>query len=245
MRPNGNRQALRAHSGAISKAGAIPIPSGLLCLPVLCLSYKKRTQISEQHLRQMVEADHDRESTAPSQISVIDSTALICVTYIRVAVTGTPDLAPLQALTRVEGIYCRFRLLPESVTDHAMLSKHSNDVAPELVSSSEEDEDDRPSALLSAVPGGISAAVRTLHMVLMDSVHCPDSVMSSGMAAEGSVAYAKTTTTLYEHGCTANAVCRSQLPRLHLGLPARPATIVERGMALCLWSRSVVSDPES
>ena len=32
----------------------------------------------------------------------------------------------------------------------------------------------------------------------MDSVHLPDAVMSSGMVADGSVAYAKTATTLYE-----------------------------------------------
>ena len=32
----------------------------------------------------------------------------------------------------------------------------------------------------------------------MDSVHCPDAVMSSGMVADGSVACAKTITTLYE-----------------------------------------------
>jgi hypothetical protein len=32
----------------------------------------------------------------------------------------------------------------------------------------------------------------------MDSVHLPDAVMSSGMVADGSVAYAKTTTTLYK-----------------------------------------------
>jgi hypothetical protein len=54
-------------------------------LPALRLSYKKRAQISEQHLRQMV------ESTAPSQLSLVDSTPLFGVTYIRVAVTGTPD----------------------------------------------------------------------------------------------------------------------------------------------------------
>jgi hypothetical protein len=64
-----------------------------------------------------------------------------------------------------------------------MLLEHSKDVAPELVSSLEEDEDDRPSALKSAVPGGTSAAasvdkVRTRHIILMDSIHCPDAVMS-------------------------------------------------------------------
>ncbi len=69
---------------------------------------------------------------------------------------------------------------------------HSNDVAPELVSSSEEDEDDRICALLSAAPGGTSAAApgdkgRTRHVVIMDSVHLPDAVMSSGMVADGSV----------------------------------------------------------
>jgi hypothetical protein len=82
-------------------------------------------------------------------------------------------------------------------------SEHSNDVAPEIVSSSEENEDDRPRALLSAVPSGTSAAApgdkdRTRHVVIMDSVHFPDAVMNSGMVADGSVAYAKTTTTLYE-----------------------------------------------
>ncbi len=59
---------------------------------------------------------------------------------------------------RVEGIYHRFRLLCESVTDNAAPSEHSDFVAPELVSSSEGDEDDRTCALLSAVPGGTSAA---------------------------------------------------------------------------------------
>ena len=71
------------------------------------------------------------------------------------------------------------------------------------MSSSEEDEDDRPRALLSAVPGGTSAAApgdkdRTRHVVIMDFVHLPDAVMSSGMVADGSVACAKTITTLYE-----------------------------------------------
>ena len=71
------------------------------------------------------------------------------------------------------------------------------------MSSSEEDEDDRPCALLSAVPGGTSAATpgdkdRTRHVVIMDFVHLPDAVMSSGMVADGSVACAKTITTLYE-----------------------------------------------
>jgi hypothetical protein len=41
--------------------------------------------------------------------------------------------------------------------------------------------------------------VLTRHIVLMDSVHCPDAVLSSGMAADGSVANAKTTITLYKH----------------------------------------------
>ena len=167
------------------------------------LSNKKRTQISEQLLRQMVEASNDRGSTVQSQLSLVDSTALFGMTSVRVAVTGTPDLAPLEALTRVEGIYHRFRLLRESVTDNAAPSEHSNDVAPELVSSSEEDEDDRTCALLSAVPGGTSAAApgdngRTRHVVIMDSVHLPDAVMSSGMVADGSVACTKTITTLYE-----------------------------------------------
>ena len=66
------------------------------------------------------------------------------MTYARVAVIGMPDLAPLPALTRVEGKYHRFRLLRKSDTDNAAPSEHSNDVAPELVSSLEEDEDDRP-----------------------------------------------------------------------------------------------------
>ncbi len=79
--------------------------------------------------------------------------------------------------------------------------------APEVVSSSDEDGDNGPSALLSAVPGGTSAAApvdkgRTLHMVRMDCVHCPDAVMGSGMIADGSVAYAKATTTLYEYATT-------------------------------------------
>ena len=174
-----------------------------LGLSALCLSNKKRTQISEQLLRQMVEANNDRESTVQSQLSLVDSIALFGVTSVRVAVTGTPDLAQLQALTRVEGIYHRFRLPRESDTDNATPSEHSNDVAPELVSSSEEDEDDRPRALLSAVPGGTSAATpgdkdRTRHVVIMDFVHLPDAVMSSGMVADGSVACAKTITTLYE-----------------------------------------------
>jgi hypothetical protein len=174
-------------------------------LPALCLSNKKCMHISEQHLRQMVAVEHYGESTALSQLFLVDSTALFAVTYSRccVAVTGTPDLAPLQALKRVEGIYHCFRLLRESVTDNAMLLEHSNDVALELVSSSEEDEDNHPSALLSAAPGGTSAAaagdkVSTLHVVIMDSVHCPDAGMSSGMAADGSVAYSKTSTTLYK-----------------------------------------------
>eukprot|EP00291_Cryptomonas_curvata_P005706 CAMPEP_0172198582 /NCGR_PEP_ID=MMETSP1050-20130122/28172_1 /TAXON_ID=233186 /ORGANISM="Cryptomonas curvata, Strain CCAP979/52" /LENGTH=568 /DNA_ID=CAMNT_0012875429 /DNA_START=342 /DNA_END=2048 /DNA_ORIENTATION=- len=166
-------------------------------LPALRLSNKKRTQISEQLLRLMIEMEYDREPTIPSQPSLVDSTALFGET------SGTPDLALLQALTRVEGKYHRFRLLREFDTDNAVPSEHSNDVAPELVSSSEEDEDDRPRALLSAVPSGTSAAApgdkaRTRHVVIMDSVHFPDAVLSSGMVADGSVACAKTITTLYE-----------------------------------------------
>ncbi len=80
---------------------------------------EKRTQISEQLLRQMVEASNDRESTVQSELSLVDDTALFGMTSVRVAVTGTPDLAPLEALTRGEGIYHRFRLLRESVTDNA------------------------------------------------------------------------------------------------------------------------------
>jgi hypothetical protein len=117
-------------------------------LPVLRLSCKKRTQISEQLLRPMIEMEYDRKPTIPSQPSLVDSTALFGET------SGTPDLALLQALARVEGKYHRFRLLRESDTDNAAPSEHSNDVAPEIVSSSEEDEDDRPRALLSAVPSG-------------------------------------------------------------------------------------------
>jgi hypothetical protein len=77
--------------------------------PVLRLSqaYKKRTQISEL-LRPMIEMEDDREPTIPSQPSLVDSTALFGKT------SGTPDLALLQALARVEGKYHRFRLLRES-----------------------------------------------------------------------------------------------------------------------------------
>ncbi len=86
------------------------------------LSNKKRTQISEQLLRQMVEANNDSESTVQSKLSLVDSTALFGMTCVRVAVTGTPHLA----LTKVEGIYHRFRLLRESVTDNATPSEHSH-----------------------------------------------------------------------------------------------------------------------
>ncbi len=61
-------------------------------LPVLRLSYKKRTQISEQLLRPMIEMEDDHEPTIPSQPSLVDSTALFGET------SGTPDLALLQAL---------------------------------------------------------------------------------------------------------------------------------------------------
>ena len=85
-----------------------------------------------------------------------------------------------------------------------MLSEHSNDVAPELVSSSEEDEDDRPSALPSAVLGGTLAAapidkIRTRRMIFLDSLNYPDAVLCSESDADGSVAVAKTTMTLNEH----------------------------------------------
>jgi hypothetical protein len=124
----------------------------------------------------MIETEYDREQTIPSQPSLVDSTALFSET------SGMPDLALLQALARVGGKYHRFRLLRESDTDNAAPWEHSNDVAPEIVSSSEEDEDDRPRALLSAVPSGTSAAApgdkdRTQHVVIMDSVHLPDAVI--------------------------------------------------------------------
>jgi hypothetical protein len=130
------------------------------------------------------------------------STALLCLARLLVRLTSL-RLGLLQALARVEGKCHCFRLLRESDTGNAAPSEHSNDVAQEIVSSSEEDENDRPRALLSAVPSGTSAAApgdkdRTRRVVVMDSVHFPDAVMSSGMVADGSVAYAKTTTTLYE-----------------------------------------------
>ncbi len=83
--------------------------------------------------------------------------------------------------------------LRESVTDNPAPSEHSNDVTPEIVSSSEEDKDDCPRVLQSAAPGDKD---RTRHVAIMDSVHFPDAVMSSGMVADGSVACAKTITIL-------------------------------------------------
>jgi hypothetical protein len=61
-----------------------------LGLPALRLSNKKRTQISEQLLRPMIEMEDDREPTMPSQPSLVDSTALFGET------SGTPDLALLK-----------------------------------------------------------------------------------------------------------------------------------------------------
>ena len=48
---------------------------------------------------------------------------------------------------------------------------------------------------LSIAPGDKGS---TRHIIILDSVHCPVAVMSSGMVADGFVAYAKTSTILYE-----------------------------------------------
>ena len=107
----------------------------------------------------------------------------------------------------VDEEYSKNRLLPliKGNTNAATLSVNSDEDLLELVSTSPNDEeDDRPRALPSIVytGGKLSTAPgdngRTRHVIIMDSVHCPDAVMSSGMVADGSVAYAKTTTTLYE-----------------------------------------------
>jgi hypothetical protein len=102
-------------------------------LSVSRLSEEKRTQQPENLcenlcIRQVVEASNDRKATASSQLSLIDSPALLGargVRYFCVAVSGTPDLAPLQVQMRVKGIYRRFRVLRQRVTDNATPSVKS------------------------------------------------------------------------------------------------------------------------
>ncbi len=144
----------------------------------------------------MIEIEDDREPTIPSQLShpehfVLDTGA---------RVTGLADY-PFEWFSLNA---TNLKLSSTTARDDAVLSDHSDDVTPELVSSSEEDEDDRPSALPSAVPGGTSAAtpvdkVRTRRMILMDSLNYPDAVLCSESEADGSVAVAKMTMTLNEH----------------------------------------------
>ncbi len=130
-------------------------------------------------------------------------------------------------------------------TDNAAPSEHSKDVALEIVSTSEEDVDDRPRALLSAVPSGTSAAApsekdRTRHVVIMDSVHFPDTVMTCGMVADGSVAYAKTTTTLYEQAAGPEPTPKTTSWTAH---KARENSGKRNGTATMVSKRS--QDPES
>ena len=179
--------------------------------PAARLSEKKRTQQPENLcenlcIRQAVEAEYDRKTTASSQLSHIDSSALLGVRNARVAVTGTPDLAPLQVLTRVGGIYRRFRVLHERVTDNATPLVKANDVIPDFVStSSDEDNVDRRCALSSLAAAGVKLSTapsdntRTRRMAFMASFHYPDAIVCRGMDADGSVAVTTTTTTLYEH----------------------------------------------
>ena len=152
----------------------------------------------------------------------------------------------------VDEEYSKNRLLPlvKRNTNAATLSVNSEDLLELVSTSTDEEEDDRPRALPSIVftggklPTAPGHNGRTRHVIMVDSVHCPDALMSSGMVADGSVAYAKTTTTLYEQAA-GPARGRSQLLRLHLGLPAWPMTIVVRRTARRLQSRSLRSDPES
>ena len=164
------------------------------------LSNKKRLEQSAEIFRRLVAEDEAwaAPSTSSSQLPLVSSTAEV----------REEDLELGPALpVMVDEEYSKNRLLPliKGNTNAATLSLNSDEDLLELVSTSpDEEEDDRPRALPSIVYTGGKLSTtpgdngRTRHVIIMDSVHCPDAVMSSGMVADGSVAYAKTTTTLYE-----------------------------------------------